>query len=205
MLLTLFIRFSVLSGQTPAPAFDGHTWKAPYHLPEPTGWGIERFQVPVSFAPAIRYTGVEDIRFAPGWAKADNEEYWSYTFLWWLNGKLTFTEQIITRNLQAYYDGLLKVNTDSARYAALNPEPAIANIRQISTQQNDKASFEGHIRMTDYMTLKPITLYCRFHLRYCKKARKTVLFHELSPQHFSHAVWKQLNQLWLDFTCAKNK
>src|SRR5689334_9492619 len=65
--------------------FDGHNWKAPYHLPIPENWGIERFSIPISFAPTIPYKGVEDIRFTPGWGKAGSEEYWTYSFLWWLD------------------------------------------------------------------------------------------------------------------------
>ena len=37
------------------------------------------------FAPSIKYKGVEDIRFTPGWGKAGSEEYWTYAFLWFLD------------------------------------------------------------------------------------------------------------------------
>ena len=53
--------------------FDGHKWEAPYVLDTIKGWGIERFLIPISFAPSIPYKGVEDIRFTPGWAKKSNE------------------------------------------------------------------------------------------------------------------------------------
>ncbi|QNR85923.1 hypothetical protein H9N25_05620 [Pedobacter riviphilus] len=41
------------------PAFDGPSWKPPYQL-ELDNWGIERFPIPIDFAPSIKYTGVED-------------------------------------------------------------------------------------------------------------------------------------------------
>src|SRR5215213_4932562 len=53
-----------------------------YILPFPPGWGTEIVSLPPAFAPAITYKGVEDIRFAPGWAKAGSNEYWTYAFLW---------------------------------------------------------------------------------------------------------------------------
>ena len=34
----------------------------------------------------IKYSGVEDIRFAPGWGNAKSNEYWTYAFLWYLDG-----------------------------------------------------------------------------------------------------------------------
>jgi hypothetical protein len=54
---------------------------ASYTLPYPQGWDTELFSIPIQFAPQIAYKGVEDIRFAPGWAKAGSDEYWAYCFL----------------------------------------------------------------------------------------------------------------------------
>ena len=36
--------------------------KAPYNLGFPKDWGVERFLIPIAFAPQIPYKGVEDIR-----------------------------------------------------------------------------------------------------------------------------------------------
>jgi hypothetical protein len=63
LFLTIF-SVSLQAQQTP-PLFDGHKWVAPYHLPTPTNWGVERFLIPISFTPQIQYKGVEDIRFTP--------------------------------------------------------------------------------------------------------------------------------------------
>ena len=57
------------SGQNVNEEFNGHKWEAPYVLATLKGWGVERFLIPISFAPSISYKGVEDIRFTPGWAK----------------------------------------------------------------------------------------------------------------------------------------
>jgi len=45
--------------------FDPVAWKAPYSLGL-DGWGIERFSIPIDFAPKIPYKGVEDVRFTVG-------------------------------------------------------------------------------------------------------------------------------------------
>jgi hypothetical protein len=60
--------------------FDSHTWKPPYRFDIPKGWGVERFPIPIEFAPQVNYKGVEDVRFAPGWGDKTSEQYWSYTF-----------------------------------------------------------------------------------------------------------------------------
>ena len=40
--------------------FDGHKWEAPYVLDTIKGWGIERFLIPISFAPSkvLRISGL---------------------------------------------------------------------------------------------------------------------------------------------------
>lgn len=190
-------------GQTQT-AFDGHQWQAPYHLTIPKDWTIERFPIPISFAPAIPYKGVEDIRFTPGWAKPATEEYWTYAFLWYLEGPLTMNTQLIAKNLKHYYTGLLKVNTDPSKAPAIKQVPVTTSFKKITTAKNDLETYSGIITMTDYMSGKPITLNCIIHLKYCKEENKTILFHELSPQPFTHKNWEQLNQLWADFVCKKS-
>src|SRR5215210_3056720 len=100
-LIALFICLTSLRvyGQELKNEFDRHKWEAPYHLPIPKDWTIERFLIPIAFAPQIQYKGVEDIRFAPGWANVKSEEYWSYAFLWWLDGSPETNSQIIEENL----------------------------------------------------------------------------------------------------------
>jgi hypothetical protein len=67
-LIIIMLSLTSLSifGQEEKTEFNGHTWEAPYTLPLPKDWTIERFLIPISFAPEIPYTGVEDIRFSPG-------------------------------------------------------------------------------------------------------------------------------------------
>ena len=92
--------------------FDGHKWEAPYHLPIPESWTIERFPIPISFAPQISYKGVEDIRFTPGWGNASSDEYWTYAFLWSLEGAPKIDATITAANLKAYYPGLIEINRE---------------------------------------------------------------------------------------------
>jgi hypothetical protein len=186
------------------PAFDGHKWEAPYHLPTPKDWTIERFLIPISFAPQIPYKGVEDIRFTPGWGKVASDEYWTYAFLWYLDGSPKTNEKIIAENLKAYYTGLIKSNTDSARAANEKPLPVTTSFKKIITDKGDLETYTGTIEMMDYMQRKPITLNCIVHLKTCSESNKTILFYELSPKPLTHNSWSGLNQLWLDFKCTKN-
>src|SRR4030095_5077344 len=80
---------------------------AAYTFIQPDNWQEEHIQFPISFAPQIPYSGVEELRFAPGWAVSTSDEYWSYTFLWWLEGKPSIDKDSLQKNLTFYYSGLL--------------------------------------------------------------------------------------------------
>jgi hypothetical protein len=53
------------------------------------------------------------------------------------------------------------------------------------------------------MTRKPITLHGRVRIVPCNEPGKEFVFFELSPQPFTHTVWKSLDQLWQEFECNK--
>lgn len=192
-------------GQEIVTEFDGHNWEAPYNLPIPKDWTIERFVIPISFAPQILYKGVEDIRFAPGWTKVNSDEYWTYAFLWYLDGRPKTDAKIIEENLKAYYTGLLKVNTDSARAASEKPMPVTTSFKKITTVKGDLETYAGSIEMLDYMQRKPIILNCIVHMKVCAENNKTIFFYELSPKPFAHNVWLALDQLWSAFNCRKER
>jgi hypothetical protein len=189
-------------GQKTNPEFDGHTWEAPYTLPVPKDWAIERFPIPIGFAPQIPYKGIEDIRFAPGWAKGESVEYWSYAFLWYLEGDITMDCEMIERNLKAYYTGLITANGSKIPQEKLIPVEA--SFKEVRTDTDDIKTFAGAITMLDYMKQNPMVLNCKIHLKSCSGENKTCIFYELSPQPLTHNIWLSLDKLWSDFKCKKN-
>jgi hypothetical protein len=202
LIVIALLFFLKSSAQNVSEEFAGKNWEAPYVLDTIKGWGIERFPVPISFAPAIRYKGVEDIRFTPGWAKKSTNEYWSYAFLWYLDGSPAFDTKTIENNLVAYYTGLIAVNTDSAKIAG-KLFPVTSSIKQRSTDKEDLKTFEGSVHMFDYMGQQPITLNLIIHIRKCAGLDKTFVFHEISPKPFTDEVWKRMHQLWINFRYIK--
>ena len=201
--IALFL-FLKTSGQNTNEEFDGKKWEAPYVLDTLKGWGIERFLIPISFAPSIPYKGVEDIRFTPGWAKKTTNEYWSYVFLWYLDGTVALDAKTIENNLKAYYTGLIKVNSDSSKIAD-KLFRVTSSIRSRNTEKGDLKTFEGSVTMLDYMSKQPITLNVVIHIRTCAGKDKTFVFHEISPMPYSDDVWTRLHQLWVNFKCEKNR
>jgi hypothetical protein len=180
--------------------FDAPNWKAPYTLTM-DGWSIERFSIPIDFAPSIPYHGVEDIRFTPGWADVKSPDYWSYAFLWLLDGKPAISATAIEKNLTAYYTGLVERNIEKRN---IKPEQLVkvkTSFIKISKSSTDLQTFKGTVYMLDYMAKKPVTLNCIVHVRTCPGSDKLIIFHELSPQKSNAPVWERMNKLWTDFSC----
>ncbi len=200
--ILLLLGYSVaIYGQEIQPEFDGHTWEAPYSLPTPEGWAIERFSIPISFAPQILYTGIEDIRFSPGWSKATSDEYWTYGFLWYLEGEVNVDSEILNSNLKAYYTGLIAAN--GSKIPVEKIIPVATSFREARKDTGDIKTYFGTITMTDYMQQKPIVLNCKVHVKSCLGEKRTFIFYELSPKPLSHPVWLSLDKLWSEFTCRK--
>ncbi len=192
---------SAATGQTAPAAFDGSKWTAPYHLDVPKGWGVERFAIPIDFAPSIPYKGVEDFRFSPGWGDVTSDTYWSYAFLWYLDGKPVITQPIIAAHLQAYYTGLVGRNIAPRKIPAAKVFPVKAELKATTTAPGDLQTFRGTIYMLDYMAQQPMTLHVLLHTRLCPGKNHTFMFTEISPHPFTDNIWNSLNALWASFRC----
>lgn len=202
-LMLCLLSLTIYGQDTAKTAFDGHKWEAPYNLPIPQDWTIERFLIPISFATQIPYKGVEDIRFTPDWGNVKSDEYWTYAFLWYLDGSPKVDAKIIADNLKDYYTGLIEINRESHKVTVEKPIPVMTNFKETQADKGDLKTFTGTIEMLDYMQQKPITLHCIAHLKSCPEENKTILFYELSPKPLKHKNWQSLNQLWLDFKCYR--
>jgi len=183
--------------------FDPVAWQAPYDL-SLDGWGIERFPIPVDFAPMIPYKGVEDVRFATGWSKHGSDEYWSYAFLWYVEGQQVLDSKTIENNLSMYFDGLVHRNIEKRALPKDLIKKTKAKFKKLAQPQGeDESTFTGTIQMVDYMGKQPITLQSTIHVRKCPGSDHTIIFHQFSPQQRTALVWTKLNGLWDNFRCSE--
>ena len=200
--LLVALGLMIFSTQLNAQQVDS-PYVAPYVLPVPEGWSTEIISFPIEFAPSINYHGVEDLRFTAGWGNVQTDEYWTYAFLWWLQGTPEFNETIVGDNLKAYYTGLVGRNIKPRNIPENKIFPVQVTLRASTVTGDDLQTFDGSVYMLDYMTQKPITLHVHVHVKNCSEANRTVIFNEISPQPFNHAVWSQLDAIWTGFKCTK--
>lgn len=74
----------------------------------PPAWSGERITLPPGFAPDLGWTGVEEIRFAPGMFEAEAPDFFSYILVFHLAAESDVSEAGLKRELLVYYRGLAK-------------------------------------------------------------------------------------------------
>jgi hypothetical protein len=183
--------------------FDPNTTIPSYYLFTPPGWTEERFPIPIDFAPQIRQKGVEDVRFAPGWADPKSDEYWSYAYLWWLDGIKEFDAATLQGYIKDYYNGLVTRNVSERNIPRHKVIPTEVIIRNINAAPGDRRSFEGTVRMLDYMTQQPMVLHYKIRVKHCTGQDRTAVFVELSPKVYTHAVWMDLDKISNRLECVR--
>lgn len=183
--------------------FDALTWAAPYILDVPDGWNVERFSLPAEFAPQMNIKGVEELRFPPGWGDSTSAQYWSYAYLWWLNGTPEIDALRLQTNIQALYTGLVSRNIISRKIHLGKQVPTKVIVEKIKTGIGDVQTFQGQSQMLDYMTQKPMVLNMLIHVKDCSKEKHTAVIVEVSPKSLTHAMWNELKQLDQTFKCEK--
>ena len=186
----------------------------------PSNWTAETISLPPKFAPTIPIQGTETIWFSPGWGKDHAPDYWTYCFLWTLkNGPVTndgqetkrgqetkppnnhlIRKEELEKYLADYYTGLIKSNLSATNEHAQTGMPVTVNLQADKKNGRDVQDFEGHVRMIDYMTQKPLELFLRVHVKRQKlRSQQTLVFIEASPQSFNNMV------IWRPFDNISNK
>lgn len=171
-----------------------------YQLPLPTDWDKELFYIPIDFAPAINYKGQEELRFAPGWGTSQSEQYWTYAYLWYIDGKPVINGDTIRKNLTEYYTGLVGRNVTRRNIPKERVVPVDVSVNEIRYEGNDENTYQAVVRMLDYMEQKPITLQVKVHVILCTNNHTAILF-QVSPKLMSHPLWKTLNSIRTGFNC----
>jgi hypothetical protein len=84
--------------------------------------------------------GVEEIRFAPGMFKPDTPDFFSYVFVFAVEGKSTFSDEVVEKELMTYYKGLCKA-------VMRQPELDVSGFKLVMTK--DKKAGKGPATATN--------------------------------------------------------
>ena len=179
------------------------SFSGPYNFTAPDKWAVERTSFPPPFAAGIKLTGIEEIRFMPGWGVAGSNDYWSLAYLFWLDAGQPIDASVLKENIRIYYEGLI-VNGGGGGPRNIPKDKLIqtkVSIQRVKPDSDDSDTWMGTVDMLDYMAMKPIRLYFAAHLKPCTDKKHFPLFLELSPKPFEDPIWRDLKQPKQNFVC----
>jgi hypothetical protein len=175
-------------------------FQGPYHFGLPEGWRIERYTFPPPFAPDVQLKGIEEIRFPPGWGVAGSNDYFSVSFLLWLDGGQIIDEPTLQEMFRRYFDGLIK--TGIAQNARDKIVPTKVQIKKIKPEPDDLETYAGTIEMIDYMAVKPLRQNVLVHIKICADRTHIPVFFEMSPRPYDDVLWTDLKRRKQQFSLA---
>lgn len=164
--------------------------------PVAEGWRSETIPFPLEFAPDLELQGVEELRFAPGMFKPDRPGYWSYAFVWWLDGEPALGQAELERSLLRYFQGLT-VEVAKGKPYKIDPGAFRVSLRPASgapaKEGHNVQAFAGTADLFDaFATGKPLSLSLDVWVWDCPVAGKRVAFVLASPRATSEPIWREL-------------
>ncbi len=167
-------------------------------LNAPENWKSEIIPFPLGFAQQIDFVGFEDLRFAPEWNDSGSEEFWTYTFVWYIETYGAMTESKLTETFNSYYDGLMGV--DIANQSDTTKSNQLDETLCLFVKTNE--GFSGKMRVYDrFFTKDYITLNIKVKESFCPETNKQIISCDISPKAFDHEVWKLFDEVSLKVKC----
>ncbi|MFT5124660.1 MAG: hypothetical protein ACI9TH_002304 [Kiritimatiellia bacterium] len=162
-------------------------------------WGGERIPLPTSFAPDMKVSGIEEIRFAPGMFKPDSDEFFTYVFVFSCP-EGTWNESVIQREILTYYRGLSRMvskgQVTEEDAAAFTFALEAAEAAHLPGDAKSAKTYAGKLNWTEpFKTLKPQVLHMEIATWQREDAQQHYLFASVSPKPREHAIWKSLRAI----------
>jgi len=148
-------------------------------------WTKEIFHFPIRFAPELNYKGIEEAQFPIGWSKKESPNFWSYVFVWDIEGNSVNSVKELEADLKTYFDGLMNSQNTSTHFT-------------IKEYSNTSISYVGKVSFFDNLRTKTnISLNVRVTKQYCLENNKTIIVFRFSPQEFENEVWNTIERVRL--------
>jgi hypothetical protein len=175
----------------------------PFHWPPPPGWRTETIPFPLDFAPDLPFQGLEELRFPPGFFDPASEHFWSYAFVWWLEGTPDLSEAALERALSRYFVGLAQaVGKDKYTF---DPAEIAADLQPVPPDPlalTQRSRLTGHVRVFDaFKTGKYLTLQLELQVGVCGPQGRRVVWVSASPKSRPDPVWTELDAVTQRFEC----
>lgn len=188
----LFLLVAVAWCQNAPRAFGQRAEAAPAFLKGPANWRFERLTIPPGFAPDIKWTGVEEARFAPGMFDPKATNYFTYLLAVSVEVAAPIGAPGLKEFLDQYYKGL---STAVGRGKAITPDAAHfdSKVTASKVEPGTTGRFTAIIPFVDTFTDgRKITLHMEIAVLPDPATKKTLLVMLVSPQAKDAPIWKEL-------------
>jgi hypothetical protein len=165
-------------------------------LKGPADWGFERMDFPLGFAPGIKFTAFEEIRFAPNWMDTTSANYFTYAYVVSIEGQKNFLKADIKDFLNKYYKGLCIAMGQPKK---LNPDTSKVNAEVTEIPGSNGAAATSFTATMPYFDTfsngRKISLY--FELDYTIKADVNITYLTVlvSSKKDDTVVWNKLHEV----------
>jgi hypothetical protein len=158
----------------------------------PAGWQRGAlFSFPIIFAPQIDLTGYEETIFAPGFADPANDNFLTYSFIWWLEGSPTLEEGRLEQEMLRYFQGLSARSVrdvDTTKFAVrLQPDTGPGSW--------GAHRYSGTITWIEPIGKRLVDTNVKVVTWRCEGPKRTGIMFKISPQPFGSRTWEAVDQL----------
>jgi hypothetical protein len=167
----------------------------PTILKEPADWRFEAMAIPPGFAPDIKLTGSEEIRFAPGMFDTRSSNYFTYVVAILADGAPELGAADLKDFLEKYYRGL---SIAVGRGKGLSPDAGQmrAVVNTTTPGPAGKKRFAAEVVFFDsFSDGRKITLHVEALVIPRAASKQTCLILLVSPSPRDAAAWQTLREI----------
>ena len=173
--------------------------KRPLILARPADWRFEQFTLPPEFAPAVKYKGLEELRFSPGWGDKNATDYFTLIFGIRFDDTKSVSQEDIKNYLLTYFRGLCDFTVKARKLSPVDTSAIKVTFERQKKQIGDRI-YNVTLNMFGVFTDgAPITLNMEIKVSEDPDHQRVYLHIIASPLPKTHPVWKGLHEEQLYF------
>jgi hypothetical protein len=164
----------------------------PQLLMTPTNWRLEQYALPPEFAPNVKYHGLEELRFAPGWGNKGASDYFTLIYGLRFDDTKGVTPTEIKNYLQIYFRELCGKTAKDRGLANIDTSAITASVEKKQTTDKGKVyNVSLHI-FAVFTDGAPITLNMEIKELDDRPHQKVYLHIIASPQPKTNPLWQEM-------------
>ena len=171
----------------------------PSLLKSPANWQFEQFSLPPDFAPNVKFHGVEELRFSPGWGKREATDYFTVIFGIRFDDTKSVSPADIRDYLLTYFRGLCDKTAKDRKLNPINTSSINVSIERKQTADR-MPIYDLSLHIFGVFTDGgPVTLNAEIKEMEDQVHQRVYLLMIASPLPKTDPVWQELYKVQREF------